>query len=308
MLNKAIFAAVNLGQLQGRLTGGPAPVFRQVGKPASSPTFPAYDALLAHEINTPRGEDPDGMTTAAKSELSDKLKGAQDTVNDWQKAAASSCVEAGKVALEFIVTNIMAMVGIIVISGFSVWTSQSSSESSQLGSLALLASLSLGTGALFSSAIQLSIVATSFNNLLFLKEIMINGKASEHVQKRVSRTRIIGFTHQTVKARPIRMRDLAKISGLWGFLLFGPAYALPSKDDHARLSAGANFELQVMVRGKPVVFTTEGTNAHSKYADGENVEVINACYVPRPEPRKDAQPKEPAVQVTSLRATSPSPG
>src|SRR6266536_6697260 len=68
MLNKAIFAAVNLGQLQGRLTGGPAPVFRQVGKPASSPTFPAYDALLAHEINTPRGEDPDGMTTAAKSE------------------------------------------------------------------------------------------------------------------------------------------------------------------------------------------------------------------------------------------------
>jgi hypothetical protein len=287
MLNKASFASVDLGQLQGRLEAkGPSPIFKHVGKPASSSTFPEYDAVLVHEaMTTSECEQPGETKPAAEPRSSNKLKDALGTVTDWQRAEVSSCVEAGKVALERCVTNLMTMVAIIVTSGFSVWTSQANSESSQLGSLALLASLSLGTGAMFSSGVELSVMDTSFKNLLFLKEIMINGKASEHILKRTSKTRIIGFTHGTVKARPVLIRDLAKVSGFWGFLLFGPAYALlPTKDDHARLSAGVNFELNVKVRNKAVIFTTEGTSAHSKDGEGENVEAINVCYIPPPPP------------------------
>jgi len=76
------------------------------------------------------------------------------------------------------VANVMTMVGIIITTGFSVWTTKSSSatESTQLGSLALLASLSLGAAAMFSSAVDLSVMETSFRNVLFLKEVMIMAK------------------------------------------------------------------------------------------------------------------------------------
>lgn len=300
MLNKAGFASVDLGQLQTHLEEGPEPVFRQVGKPASSAVFPAYDAYLAHEHDLQKDAHIEQNPVVAKSKSSDTRRGAEDSVNDWQKAEISSTVEAGRLALDRTVTNIMTMVGIIVTSGFAAWTSKPSSQSSQLGSLALLASLGLGTGAMFSSVVELSVMDTSFRNVLFLKEIMINGKAADHVEKRASRTRVIGFTHKTVEPRKVRTRDLAKMCSPLALLLFGPAYVLlPSKADHSRQSDGASFELNVLVRGKPVIFTTETTNKHSKDADERNVEAINVCYVPIPEPSNEVQLVKQAVQVTS---------
>jgi len=161
LLDKAAFASVDLVQLKSRLLGGSSPVLRQVGKPAGSAVFPVYEAKLLQDVGLPENTIP-----LANPKLSDSRKGGIDTVSDWQKREITSAVQSGKVALDRIVTNVMTMVGITITTGFSVWTSSTSSESSQLGSLALLASLTLGTGAMFSSAIELSVMNDSFPHLV----------------------------------------------------------------------------------------------------------------------------------------------
>jgi hypothetical protein len=294
MLNKASFASVDLGTYNNRLSGGPAPVFRQVGKPASSAVYPAYEACLLQDVGLPQNEM--GVDPASD----DEQKGAIETVNAWQKREVTSTVEAGGAALDLVVTNVMTMVGITITTGFSVWTSNTSSDSSQLGSLALLASLTLGTGAMFSSAVHLSIMDSSFTNVLYLKEIMINGQASAHVTKRSSKKRVIGFAHKSVDTKAVGIRDLAKSSTLWSFLVFGPAYTLlPSEADHARQSEGASFELNVRVRDDLVVLTTESTNRHSKRVDGANVEAINVFCTPKKHTSPPAKPIKTVARVES---------
>ena len=169
LLNRAGFASVDREQLRNRvLDGGPEPGFKQVGKPASASAYPAFDAYLAHE--NPGGTGRATAPTARKAEelqRQQQNRGVDDTVNDWHRAEGASTIEAGRTALERVATNAMTIVGIIVTSGFAAWTSNPTSESSQLGSLALLASLSLGTAAMFSSAVEMSVMETSFRNFLF---------------------------------------------------------------------------------------------------------------------------------------------
>jgi hypothetical protein len=274
LLNKASFASTDLSQLVARLAGGPtAPVFKQVGKPATSSTFPVCPAALLQDVGVLPAADSETLTDAQKSEA--------DTVGNWQKRDVTSTVDSAKTALDGVVTNVMTMVGITITTGFSIWTTRTTDATSQLGSLALLASLTLGSAAMFSSAVDLSVMDTSFRNVLFLKEVMINGDASAHVQKRGSSRNVIGFMHKTVKTRRVRMRDLINMTDFWPLVFFGPAYVLlPSRADHERQSAGAKFELRVSVRGKPVLFTTEDTNRHNTKPDGSNVEAINVCYDP----------------------------
>jgi hypothetical protein len=141
---------------------------------------------------------------------------------------------------------------------------------------------------------------SSFTNVLYLKEVMINGQASAHVTKRPSNKRVIGFAHKSVDKKAVRVRDLARFSNLWSLLIFGPAYALlPSEADHGRQSEGASFELHVRVRGEPVILTTESTNRHSKQADGANIEAINVFCTPKSAPRRTAQPIKTVSQVKS---------
>jgi hypothetical protein len=278
LLDKASIASVELAQLESRLSGSPSPTFRQVGKPAGSAIFPAYEAKLLQDVGLPKDTIP-----PSDSNLVDSRKGAIETVDGFQRREITTTMESGKTALKHIVTNVMTMVGITITTGFSVWTSSISSESSQLGSLALLASLTLGTGAMFSSAIELSVMNDSFRNVLFLKEILINGQAAAHVDKRAMRKTVIGFAHKTAKTKPVRMRDLAKHTDFWALLLFGPGYVfLPSKEDHDRQSTGARFEFRVNVRGKSVIFTTEETDRHNKHDGNGNAEAINVCYCTEP--------------------------
>jgi hypothetical protein len=281
LLHKASFASVDLSQLAARLDGGDdAPVFKQVGKPANSATFPIFPATLVHDV---------GNIAAAESEdLTDTQKSEAVTVGDWQKRDVTSTVESARTALDSVIVNVMTMLGIIITSGFSVWTSKATAATSQLGSLALLASLTLASAAMFSSAVDLSIMDTSFRNVLFLKEVMINGEASAHVQKRSSRRKVLGFMHKTVQTRTMKITDLVKLTGFWPLLLFGPAYALlPSIADHERQSAGLQYEMNVNVRGKSVLFTTESTDRHNKKADGSSLGAINVCYGIEP-PEKTA--------------------
>jgi len=265
---------VNLRQLNHRLIErGASPVFRQVGKPSTSSTFPVSPALLEQDVGQ--------VQMATEEHLSDVQRSEAGTVGDWQQKDYSSCITAASSALASVILHITTIVGITITTGFSVWTTtvESTTESteSQLGSLALLASLTVGAGAMFTSAIHLNVLDAAFKNVLFLKEVMINGESSSHISKRVLKRRIIGFTHNSIEFKTVGMIDLMKLSSFWSLIIFGPAYTmLPSVAEHERQSAGLEFEFHVQVRGKRVVFTTSMTNRHAK-SDGANVEAINVC-------------------------------
>ncbi|RYP02870.1 hypothetical protein DL765_010664 [Monosporascus sp. GIB2] len=271
LLHKASFVSVDPAQLQRRYQdpSGPSPVFKQVGKPSSSDFFPVFPTCLLQDIGK--------LDPVTKEELSDTQKSEAATVATWQKRDITSCVEAGKVALDRTVTNVMTMLGVIISTGFSGWTARNV-ETSQLGSMALLASLTLGVGAMFGGAVELSVMDASFRNVLFLKEVMINGDASAHVSKAPSKKRTLGFSHGTVGMKRVGVRSLMRLSSVATFLLFGPAFVLlPIEADHQRQSAEARFEFTVKVRGKNVVFTTQPTSLRSSSkVDGQGF--INVCY------------------------------
>lgn len=209
---------------------GLSAAFKQVGKPAASSTYPITPAVLQHDVNQ-------NVPVTVQDKISDVQRSEANTVADWQKRDIKSCVDSGASALDNIIVNVMTVLGITITTGFSVWTmwSDSITESSQLGSLALLASLTLGTGAMFTSAIHLSIMESAFQNALFLKELIINGESSSHVSKRALKRRILGFTHGSVGYRAVGMRDLIKLSNIVTVYLFGPAYTLlPTAADHDR--------------------------------------------------------------------------
>ncbi|WEW60908.1 hypothetical protein PRK78_006396 [Emydomyces testavorans] len=283
LLNKASFSSVDLGQLKAGIVGGTPPVFRKTGKPAASPVFPPYANCRLKGMGPLGSVDP----TKDSPQKSDEDQGALDTVITWQKSEISSTVQAGSAALERVITNVMTIVGITITTGFAPWTSITSSGDStiQLGSLGLLASLTIGSGAMFSSAVELSVMNSSFRNVLFYKEVMINGQATAHVQKRAKTKNVVGFTHNTVKMKRIGLLELTKFTKLWALIVFGPAYALlPSEEDHFRQSAGAQFEVCTNVRDKSVLLTTEPTSEHQTSSDGGNVEAINVCFLVKKNP------------------------
>jgi hypothetical protein len=64
---------------------------------------------------------------------------------------------------------------------------------------------------------------SSFTNVLYLKEVMINGHAAAYVTKRLSKKSEIDIRHECVEKKEVSMRDLAKLSKLWNLLIFGQA-------------------------------------------------------------------------------------
>jgi hypothetical protein len=244
-----------------------------------------YSASLEHDMIDER-ESVIAITEKSEEEQKE-LQAALATIEAEQKTEKENTIAAADRALDRVVAKALIMLAVTMSSGFSVWTGTVAyADSNQLGSLALLASLTVGVGAMFTSALALNAMNSSFRVLLQLKEIKINGHAVEYYQKRVSRTKAIGFTHGSIQAREVRLSDILAVKAIWGvfcLLLFGPAYALlPTAADASRQSANTQFELHVTVRGHPVVLTTEGTDRHSKDAEGVNYETINVCYRHQP--------------------------
>jgi hypothetical protein len=104
------------------------------------------------EVEDPMEEDPV------------QLKNAVITLSTSQKLARETAVYSSEKSLERVTANAMVMLGITISSGFSGWISTQMTDQSpnnalttQVGSLALLASLCLGVAAMFTSAMHLSI-------------------------------------------------------------------------------------------------------------------------------------------------------
>jgi hypothetical protein len=260
---------------------------------------PTNDEATLNERNPSQHASGSADTSKFEDDDPRDIKAAISTITKAQNNQRDLAQKASQKALDRVVTNATIMVGITISSGFSSWTSSQFTENSpnnttttQIGSLALLGSLSLGVAALFTSAMNLSIVDSAYKEIVYLKEIKINGQAVDHNKKRTSSEdkTPLSFCKGTAPTAPVGFveilaagfdRQLGKMCGL---LLFGPAYGLlPTRRDNERTSKGTQFDFFVDVRGEKVVLTTRTTDSHSQTSSGENIESINVCYMPRSE-------------------------
>jgi len=164
-------------------------------------------------------------------------------------------------------------------------------RSTQIGSLALLASLSLGAATMFTSAMHLGILDSSYRIIVSLKEMKINGQAVDHYKRRPLSDTNLSFSKGTVPVSRVGFFEILftnRVRNLFGVLFLGPAFALmPKRADDERTSDETKFDLRVKVGPAPgiesgsstVVFTTRRTNKHGRGGDGRNVEAINVCYI-----------------------------
>ncbi|KAL4744216.1 hypothetical protein BDW72DRAFT_189043 [Aspergillus terricola var. indicus] len=164
------------------------------------------------------------------------------TISAAQENERATTRESANNAHDRIVSNSLLVMGITVASAFSSWTSIQTTENtpnnfntSAIGSMALLTSLSLGVAALLSSALHLSIMDSSFWTILSLKEIKINGQALDHYKKRrrkqEDRANLLSFAEGTVPTSRISLFDIVAtsrgVNDLFKLMLFGPAYPKP---------------------------------------------------------------------------------
>ena len=180
----------------------------------------------------------------------------------------------------------------------------------QIGSLALLASLSLGASTMFASAMHLTILSSSYETILSLKETKINGQAVDHYKKRQSFDTVLSFTRGTVPVSHVSFCEILSTNSLHTFLstsFLGPAFAImPNRGDHERTSKETDFDLNVRVGSgigedddsSRILFTTKETDRHGRGKNGKNLEAINVCYLDE----NEAEKRDETVSWLGLRA------
>ena len=221
-----------------------------------------------------------------REEENDKrlLVEAIKTINTVQEAERKVVIDSTKDALDKIISNGMIVVAILLSCGFTVWTDVPSSNlTTQIGSWGLLASLSIGMGLMFTSALQMSTAMQAFLEIFMLKELKINKLAIEHCEKRVIPESIISFTSDALSAARINWMDYFDVKNEWKKLLFfGPMGCLvPSSTDRSTGTANAEFSFVINVRDNVLLFTT---NTNEQYK-GETILVgkpkKNCCIIVR---------------------------
>lgn len=278
--------------------------------PTPSPPAPLDEKLTQVSSSTTLLGSHGPLSPGALEEASDltELRAALGTIAETQKAERATATAASTLALDRVIANTMLVMGVTLSSGFAAWTSAQMTENSpnnttttQIGSLALLASLALGAAAMFTSAMHLEIMGTAFRNILSLKEVKINGMALDHYRKRRSgvvdvpggrrgdagQKPSLAFTQGTMELAEVELRDIFRtntqsrggLGGLLGLALFGPAYALlPTTGDSLRKSQQMDFDFLAAVGTGRVLLTTRPTDSHARTPDGLNVEAINVCH------------------------------
>ena len=295
LLERAMFAVGETKKLQYHRPGHSFE-FRSIDKANEHNVPKTFKAKFKHETYVADTEDDAvaqlGPEYADQEDEEDPrdMRSALATLSAAQLSERTAATDSVRKALERVISNAMVMMGVTLSTGFSSWTTQQNTEntpnnfnSSLIGSLALLASLSLGAATMFTSALHLSIMDSSYRTILSLKETKINGHAMDHYKKRRAREVPLSFTGGTVPPSKVRFVDIFTANrwrNFFGVIFLGPAFALlPSKSDHERTSADVNFDLMTKVRDKEVLLTTRATEQHLKGKNGTNAEAINVCYV-----------------------------
>jgi hypothetical protein len=305
LLERARFAVTSVAKLRSRApTAGF--VLRGISKTNAGHKIPFFNVRFNHEIGTSGAElldttsigrsDQQGqqlaqMSQPLKNDLDNDEANALKVIEANEKAERETAEIAVKDARDRIASNALILLGVSISTGFTSWTAYQFTENSpnnmsanQIGSLALLASMTLGVGAMLSSAMHLSTLMNCYHQLVSLVEVKINGEAVAHHKKRKSGRTILGFTYDTVPMTPVGLKDMFKAAiqsrKLLRSLLFGPAYVMiPGKADYERKSDQADYELTVDVRGRKVLLTTRRTDSHLVLEDNMNAEALNICYL-----------------------------
>jgi hypothetical protein len=142
------------------------------------------------------------------------------------------------------------------VTGFSTWTSSQLTDatSTQLGSLALLASTASGIAALLSSAQNLKVMVSASRRYLEITELILSRKSNSGADKAT-----MGFTKENGKYIPVTLLDFWRAMGSWdifGVLLFAPAFILlPFGNEQERSPLGTPFQLPVDLGESRVFFT-----------------------------------------------------
>ncbi|KAJ5623473.1 hypothetical protein N7490_012078 [Penicillium lividum] len=306
LLERANFGVIDTKNLEQGLSSASLD-FRGIDK-ASAEYVPVHIRAALHHrtresklqlekgsISTQHVEEVDNGQEG--EEKMKQLALALRTISAAQENERTAAKESATSAHDRIASNGLIVMGITVASTFSSWTSYQTTENtpnnfntSTIGSMALLTSLSLGVAALFSSALHLSTMHSSFHTILSLKEIKINGEAVNHCNKRrrqeqeQGQAASLSFTEGTIPVSRIGFFDIVATSrgarNLFKAILFGPAYALlPMNEDHKRMSAETRIDFRIRVRDMTVLLTNRTTNAHMKTKSGDNIEAINVCYI-----------------------------
>lgn len=131
---------------------------------APSPPSPLPSTKDNASASNPEEDDPKEVCTA--------LAILENAPNNERETAT----KAALTTLDRVIANAMVMTGVTLASGFSSWTARQLTDNTpnnfaaaQIGSLALLASLSLGASTMFTSAMHLAILCSSYETILSFK-------------------------------------------------------------------------------------------------------------------------------------------
>lgn len=300
LLERAKFAVCDSKSLQHRRKGL-AFNFRGIDKASTEYVPLSFDAVFKHEVDLPRSlidDTPSASPSDPEADNPKEVSAALATLEKVQKHERETATASALTALDRVIANAMVMMGVTLASGFSSWTARQVTDNTpnnfataQIGSLALLASLSLGASTMFASAMHLTILSSSYETILSLKETKINGQAVDHYKKRQSFDAVLSFSRGTVPASHVSFCEILSTNNLrnsLGMSFLGPAFALmPNRADHDRTSKETAFDISVKVgcgtgedvESSRILFTTRETDRHEKGKNGKNLEAINVCYI-----------------------------
>jgi hypothetical protein len=299
LLERAKFGIADSKKLYHRMNSELPFELRSIDKASSEFVPTTFSVMFKQEIDSQNTSNAKSLNSEVSGPNADEnqedpkdTRAALATIDGAQKNERNTATNSSTKALDQVIANALILMGITLSSGFTSWTASqftgntpNNTSTTQIGSLALLGSLSLGAAAMFSSAMHLSTMESSYSTILSLKEIKINGQAVDHYKKRVSSAlyKQLSFTKGTVPIWHVSLIDIFavnKLSGILGLLVLGPAYALlPTIKDHERSSANIEFDFVVKVRSDVVLLTTRRTDSHALGNDGLNVEAINVCNI-----------------------------
>ena len=275
--------------------------FRGIDKASSEYVPLSFEAVFKYEVDLLKHGRVPTTGVGFGHPKADEVKEISTALANLEKAQTTECeraTESALTALDRVIANAMVMMGVTLTSSFSSWTARQLTDNTpnnftaaQIGSLALLASLSLGVSTMFASAMHLNILCSSYETILSLKEININGQAVDYYKKRQSSDAVLSFSRGTVPISHVSFCEILSMSNLrnsLGMSFLGPAFALmPSRADHDRASKETAFDINVRVgsgidedvESSRILFTTRETDRHGRGMNGENLDAINVCYI-----------------------------
>lgn len=291
-LNRANFAVVDKRQLDYKFRQAKSPEieFRHINKANGHPCPENYDVGLEQvppfvsDDSTISGNDLHEPIDEIMLDRRGELKSALETLIDVQQTERKIATTAATQARDQVIAIGVIMLLLLFWYQTSEWIGPTLEEMTNisLSFWSLVVVLGLGAGAMLRSAFNMRTMIISFQALVFLKEIKINGQATDYANKRVSKTQAIGFTHGNVRPCQCDLHDLIKLHNIrdwFALIIFGPAYfLLPSSSDQSRSSEIVDFQITASVRGQTVMFTTGATTRHGKDEDGRPLEPINVSY------------------------------